>query len=451
MKKKSVEKVIQDRITNALNVGITKEYNTENRRKLWDDSEAKEAAKQKKLNGKKTYEDPVSGKTLHKYNYADNAVKRKYGEDKWIDHGMETDHIIALKEGHRRYKYNPFLSNEDFKKIMNMPANHRVISKRINTQMGEMDDIKYLMGKNSSSVMTPKGKAIFAGQKIGAEIAVNTAVVGKSAENAAILYASGAFENMKSEETIAYLMTESIRNIVMVANEQKSKDDAINDLKSSLKNHVKAGGESYIFAAIASTISNNADEKLLEIGNEMMPYITVAKVIGDSCMGYLSGEIDADEFSAQIVSKTVTMVSAKVGKIVGSAIMPVGGAVVGSMIASAVSAYIIDGLNGVIMLGKLTEKELKFVTDFANVIRNEMVYHRLLLEELFGADYDNFKTVSDDAYELIMTGLVENNYQTTVYGLERLMSLCNSETNLIFSNINEADEWIKNDERKIRL
>ena len=74
---------------------------------------------------------------------------------------------------------------------------------------------------------------------------------------------------------------------------------------------------------------------------------------------------------------------------------------------------------------------LKFVTDFANVIRNEMVYHRLLLEELLGADYDNFKTVSDDAYELIMTGLVENNYQTTVYGLERLMSLCNSETNLI--------------------
>ena len=61
-------------------------------------------------------------------------------------------------------------------------------------------------------------------------------------------------------------------------------------------------------------------------------------------MGYLSGEIDADEFSAQIVSKTVTMVSAKVGKLVGSAIMPVGGAVVGSMIASAVSAYIIDGL-----------------------------------------------------------------------------------------------------------
>ena len=135
MKKKSVEKVIQDRITNALNVGITKEYNTENRRKLWDDSEAKEAAKQKKLNGKKTYEDPVSGKTLHKYNYEDNAVKRKYGEDKWIDHGMETDHIIALKEGHRRYKYNPFLSNEDFNDISNMiklRAEDKNLSFRVN-------------------------------------------------------------------------------------------------------------------------------------------------------------------------------------------------------------------------------------------------------------------------------------------------------------------------------
>lgn len=451
MKKKSVEEVIQDRIANAVNVGITKEYNTENRRKLWDDSDAKEASKQKKLNGKKTYEDPVSGKTLHKYNYADNAVKRKYGDDKWIDHGMETDHIIALKEGHRRYKYNPFLSDEDFKKIMNMPANHRVISKRINTQMGEMDDIKYLLGKNSGSVMTPKGKAIFAGQKIGAEVAVNTAVAGKSVENAAILYTSGAIENLKSEETIAYLMTESIRNVVMVASEQKSKEDAINDLKNSLKTQVKAGGQSYILAAVVSTITENADNKLLEIGNDMMPYISVAKVIGDSCMGYLSGEIDADEFSAQIVSKTVTMVSAQVGKIVGSAIMPVGGAVVGSMIASAVSSYIIDGLNSVIMLGKLTEEELKFVTDFADVIRNEMIYHRLLLEELFSADYDNFKMVSDDAYTLIMTGFIENNYQTTVSGLERLLSICNSETNLIFSNINEADKWIKNDERKIRL
>ncbi len=122
--------------TTNINLGITKEYTKENRAKLWDSTERKQEYKDKIFEDNKTYQDPITGKILHK---DQTAAKRKYhmkneeGENistKWAEHSAETDHINALKDVHDKVKNNPFLTDEDFKEVMNSDENFRIYPKQ---------------------------------------------------------------------------------------------------------------------------------------------------------------------------------------------------------------------------------------------------------------------------------------------------------------------------------
>ena len=121
-------------------LGITQEYNKQNRDKLWDSTKGKSDFKEKQFGDKQTYEDGISGKTLHK---SQTAAQKKYhmknsdGDNvstKWAEHSAETDHINSLKDVHDIAKHNPFLSDDDFKEIMNSEENYRLLSKSTNTK-----------------------------------------------------------------------------------------------------------------------------------------------------------------------------------------------------------------------------------------------------------------------------------------------------------------------------
>lgn len=137
------------------NLGITQEYNRENRAELWDSARAKEEYKQSAFNGKQTMIDPISGKTLHK-DHA--AARRKYhmqnaeGEKisaKWAEHAAETDHINAIKDVHDAVRSNPFLSDSDLKEIVNSKENLRILSKRDNAAKGAQSDWQIITDKEN--------------------------------------------------------------------------------------------------------------------------------------------------------------------------------------------------------------------------------------------------------------------------------------------------------------
>ena len=56
-------------------LGITQEYNKANRDRLWASQKGKANFKEKQFGDRNTYEDAVSGKTLHK---SQNAAQNKY-------------------------------------------------------------------------------------------------------------------------------------------------------------------------------------------------------------------------------------------------------------------------------------------------------------------------------------------------------------------------------------
>lgn len=81
-------------------LGITQDYNPENRRKLWDDPQASSDFKDDIFAGKKTYVDPSTKKVLHK---SQSVAQKKYHmknsngdkiSKKWAAHSAEVDLIL---------------------------------------------------------------------------------------------------------------------------------------------------------------------------------------------------------------------------------------------------------------------------------------------------------------------------------------------------------------------
>lgn len=67
---------------------------------------------------------------------------------KWAAHSAEVDHIVLLKEGHNVAKHNPFLSDNDFKEIINSSENYRILSKSENASKGEKSDWERIFNKD---------------------------------------------------------------------------------------------------------------------------------------------------------------------------------------------------------------------------------------------------------------------------------------------------------------
>ena len=170
------------------NLGITREYNKENRDKRWDSTKGKSAYKDRMFGDKQTYKDPISGKTLHK---SQTAAQNKYhmknaeGENistKWAEHAAETDHINAIKDVHDKVKYNPFLTDEDFKEIVNSDENYRLLSKKDNASKGEKSDLKIILDKDNE--LSLDGRAQMLKEKVQADVALSSKFTARTLKNA---------------------------------------------------------------------------------------------------------------------------------------------------------------------------------------------------------------------------------------------------------------------------
>ena len=171
----------------AKNQRMTQEYNKENREKLWDSKKEKELYKEKVFGEKQTYQDPISGKILHK---KQTAAQKKYHmkdkegntvSSKWAEHAAEVDHIIPLKKAHEKYKKNPFISDEDFKEIMNCEENYRVISKKSNTSKGDKDDWELILDKKSELKL--KERTQMASENIKAKTVISQKMTARTIKN----------------------------------------------------------------------------------------------------------------------------------------------------------------------------------------------------------------------------------------------------------------------------
>ena len=303
-------------------LGITKEYNKENRDKLWDSQKGKKEYKDKVFDGNKVIQDPYSDNMLH---YDTNAAKNKYhmknseGENnstKWANHVAETDHVTSLKNVHDSLKNDPFLSDSDLKDIANDESNYRILSKHENTSKGEKSDLEYI--KSDSNDMTPEGKKKMVHEKLKSSGNILVHGAGATVKNAGFEFIDGASKNV--QKSIVPLTAIAVDNIMDVVKGEQDFSEALKNTGKSVVDVAVVGGTSKL---IEDIIFNMCNDNSKEILNKITgsPYyaelLSLAGIVKDSAEKFVNGDINGREFVEEIGEKGTLMVSSMVGGQIG--------------------------------------------------------------------------------------------------------------------------------------
>lgn len=433
-------------------MGITPEYSKENRDKLWDSPQNKAAYKDKVFGKKQTYDDPISGKTLHK---SQKAAQNKYhmknsiGENvssKWAEYTAETDHINALKDVHDKAKHNPFLNDNDFKEIMNSEENYRIISKSDNASKGDKNDWKIIADK--SGVVSTESKARMAKQKIKADVALNGKFAARTAQNVGKEFAVGAADALI--DSAIPLMSQAVKKLVDVAQGRESLEQAAKDMgKITVETAVVGGTNKLLIDAVSAQLMNGKNAAIQSIkSNGVAQIISVAAIVQESAMRYINGEIDGKEFVEEVGEKGAvmfagmvggqigielgsliggalgTMVLPGVGTVAGLAAGRVVGEVLGTIITTIACGTIISAYKVCKRLDdyKITEKRVKRLE--AEALR-EMENQRELLKSIVEREYGRWDEEIRAGFDMIASSAYERTYNSTgvTDGLDRILAV----------------------------
>lgn len=451
-------------------LGITQEYNKANRDKLWDSTKGKADYKDKMFGDKQTYTDPISGKTLHKsQKAAQNKYHMKNGEgenisSKWAEHSAETDHINALKDVHDKVKHNPFLTDEDFKEVMNSDENYRLLSKADNTSKGEKNDWQLILDKDSG--ISTDGKIQMAKEKIKSDVTINSKFAVKTAQNAGKEFVTGATDTLVN--SAIPLTIEAVRKLVNVAQGKESLGDAAKDMGKITVNVAVAGGTNRLLVdVVSSQLANSGNAILQNIAqsNEVAQIIAVAAIVRESAVKYINGEIDGKEFIDQVGEKGATMVAGMIGGQVGRELGGIIGCIAGTVVlpgvgtaAGYVAGEVIGQVLGVIITTVAcsaivsvfnTSKHLNDYKIKESQIRRleaealkEMENQRSKFREIVEREYKVWDETVQSSFDQILRCACEETYnlQGVTDGLDKVLSVFGK--NVKFGSLKEYEDQL---------
>ncbi len=438
-------------------MGITQEYSKDNRDKLWDSAKGKSEYKDKIFGDKQTIKDPISGKTLHK---CQQAAQNKYhmknsaGEkvsSKWADHSAETDHINALKDVHDIAKHNPFLTDNDFKEVMNSEENYRVISKSDNTSKGAKSDWQIIADKNSG--ISSEGKALIAKEKIRSDAALHGKFAVKSAQNASKEFVSGASDAVVG--SAIPLTVEAVKKMIDVAQGKETLADAAKDMGKVTMNVAVTGGANRLLNDTISVQLANSKSALLKNvaqSSTVGQIVAVASIVQESAVRYINGEINGEEFVEEVGVKGAAMaagmiggqVGREIGSLIGGAIgttlLPgvgttagvVAGRVIGEILGAVITTVVCGSIVSVYTSIKNTFKSMDDYKKKESHIKSlesdaiaEIERQRLVFKEIVEREYSRWdSTIQSGLDKMILNSWEESfDLQGVTDGLDQILSL----------------------------
>lgn len=435
-------------------LGITQDYNSENKRKLWDSPQASSDFKEDIFAGKKTYVDPSTKKVLHK---SQSAAQKKYHmknsngdkiSKKWAAHSAEVDHIVSLKEGHNVAKHNPFLSDNDFKEIINSNENYRILSKSENASKGEKSDWERIFDKDRD--MSIKARTQIAKEKINADITLNRKFLARSSQNIGKEIIAGSADALT--QSVIPLTAEAVRKMCKVASGEESFEDAVKDMQKSVVDVAVTGAGIRLTQDIAKLTNHSGTAQI----------ITVALMVKESAIKYVNGEIDGEEFIEEVGEKGAVMVTGMIGgavgreigtmigSIAGTVALPgvgtaVGGAagrvigeILGTIITTISCSAIISVYNTFKSLDnyKLKERQIKMLETAA---LNEMKSQREKFKNIIEMTYRHWDDEVQKGFDQMLSSACEEtfNLQGLTDGLDRILAVFGKE--VAFKNLNEYE------------
>ena len=329
--------MVAHRLEGNTQAGAVTEYNATTRKKLFDDGRKKAEFRDAAFKGKETMDCPITGEKLHRKH---SMARRKY-KSKYAKHAAETDHIIPLEKVHKMASKNPFLNDGDIKRIANKKYNYEVASKSFNASKGAATNSDVVKGRKQTKVApTDEGRKTLVRNERKAKLFIATDIVATTTLHAGQEFAVGAKESIEGSAIPLALMV--YNHICAVRRGDETAGDATKDMGKALLSIGSIGGINQV-AKTALAQSNPSWLKAFVDHNAIPQLWGICLVMSDSVKAFGAGEIDAKEFSKQLLTKSAGLlggqVAGNIGASIGSAVCPGAGSVAGFVVGSAGAIY----------------------------------------------------------------------------------------------------------------
>lgn len=252
----------------------------------------------------------------------------------------------------------------------------------------------------------------------------------------------------QAENLPVKLVNASVDALISSARNEKSFDEAA---RENIKNvAVETGKE-----IVAQEIKRQAGAQILELG----------LLIKDSVFKLVGGEINEEQFAQEIARKGTRLALQTVGAFagaetfgaaVGQAVLPipVAGAIVGSMVASAACELIFktaeiakSQLNN--SADKFAAQKRKFVAELAAEALAEMNRQRAILQKYLRDEQIRWDKNLAEGFQLIHNGTFSNDAEIIAAGLDKILQ--NVGGRVTFASAQEFDDFFSDENSVLKL
>lgn len=440
-----INEVFQSYITCENNInkentlGVSQEYN----RKNYDDVTKRNKFKKEYFGDEKVKKDCYTKKIVH---YSSKSAKAKYGEKKYTCHSTDVDHIIPEKKVYENLKSNPFLRDEDVRRIANDESNYRVVSSKLNRQKRDNSNIKVAFNGSIDVDLDGKVKMIVDQVKAGTNVKANATRA--TVKNVSSEFSSGAINSL--EDAAIPLMVEGVNNLIQVANGDKEFNEAVKDMgEVTSKVVVRGGTVKVITTGINNVIRNGSSQlvnKIVANSNIIVKLINVALILKDSTFKFINGEISGKEFFKEIGEKGVELVASSMGAVVGQILIPI--PIIGAMIGAIITSISCGEIFKSIKTLREHERKADYIEKLANIALAEMKKQREILEEIVEKELKVFDDSISNGFNQIYDSMISNDMEGFAGGLDTILSVFNE--TVMFKTREEFDDFF-DDENAILI
>ena len=443
-------------------LGIKKKY----KRSDYEDKAKMKQYKDQFYGSKKSVKDPHTGKRVHK---SHNAARNAYGDKNYAKHASETDHIVPLKKLDKVLGWNPFLSDEDRKEIGNDPKNLREISRNVNNQKRDTDDLVYITGirfkkgtkkpEKFDTGLTNGGKVRMAAENIQAKSYILTAAGGRTVKNVTLEFKRGASDAIPF--AAAHGLVLGVQNLYEVGTGQKNIEDAARETGKVIMEDVMLGGESCL---VEDMIKDTPIRKIAD----QEETLKLAAMTAKSISRYVDGDITAEECVCEISETgvyvvvsgvTEEIVSDVVSKAVGEALGetiggsiggPVGaivGKIVGEYVGSVAAGVLHDMLSMILEKDELEQQRRMEIIYACRKYEERMMALQVQLQAYLDEYYKEYSECFEEALMLINSSLADNDADGVVAGANMVTRKL-GETKC-FDNVQEYRDFLRTHDKRI--
>lgn len=414
-------------------------------RNLYDSGKAKMQAK-KDAFAKGTVKDRYTGEKLLERKI---DAKWEFGNN-WADHLAESDHVVSIEKTFDMAKNNPWITNEDIKRIVNDQDNIEVVSRRFNNAKRSRSNtelvndeayqekvgLKILEEEKASAIRNDRIKTRRVKRKIAEATVKNAAETGHKA----------GMDGGTNAGITAVTMS-GIMNLVSVIKGEKDTSEALADT-------VADGGQAFVtgyafsggLTVVSHSLTASSSKFIQALSESNVPgqVITAVMVTGNTLKRYGNGEISTQECILELGEKGLNLATTGYAMAVGQSLIPVPivGAAVGALAGNILTSKYYHELIDRLQTKQMEHEERQRIIRECKIAAQQAREYRAELETYLAEYFKDYQDCFDEALYEIRNAFQMGDADGVISGANQITRKLGG--NVYYENVEGFKDFLEN-------